>query len=290
MVNLTKIDKGAEPRRFRKCPKCGHIHDGALDLCPKCGEASGGPLLETRFPNVIMVPFLKQIFLFLIGWGGLTLVSFLVSWIFIAYANSAFADQLAIDAFLSSNKVSIMINLICYTTLIVGLVALLWNDVFRLLSQFKALKPLISGVSYGALLIVATIAYSLIVKASGYEMGDNENETSIVALMTSYPVASFLTFVLLGPVVEEITYRVGLFSFIRRLNRPVAYVATMLIFGVIHMSFDASTIINELVNLPSYIIAGTILTIAYEKEGFACSTYAHITNNLVSFLLTIIQF
>jgi membrane protease YdiL (CAAX protease family) len=63
----------------------------------------------------------------------------------------------------------------------------------------------------------------------------------------------------------------------------------MLVFGLIHMSFNPDTIINELINLPSYILAGTILTIAYEKEGFAVSTYAHITNNLISFLLTIIE-
>jgi len=61
----------------------------------------------------------------------------------------------------------------------------------------------------------------------------------------------------------------------------------MLIFGLIHMSFKPETIVNELVNLPSYILAGSILTYAYEKEGFAVSTYAHITNNLISFLLTI---
>ena len=280
------FNKKNKPLNYRQCPHCRHIHDGSLAICPRCQQPSEGVLLSTRFPNVIQISWIKQILMFLIGWGGLTAVSLLVYRFFILYANSAYNIPILRETFLHSNRTSLMLNLITYSTLFVGLVALLWKDLVKVLKAFKPLRNLVTGLSYGGLLIVATIAYNLLVLATGYQMSDNQNETAIVAMMTGYPIMSFITFVVLGPIVEAITYRLGLFSFVHRLNRPLAYVVTMLIFGIIHMSFNPDTIINELINLPSYIIAGTILTIAYEKEGFSVSTYAHITNNLISFLLT----
>ena len=278
-----------KPNNYRQCPYCRHIHDGSLSICPRCNQTSEGELLPNRFPNVIQVHWVKQILMFLIGWGGLSLVSLLISLFFIIYANNTYPDPIANEAFLNSNRTNLMLNLFTYSTLFVGLIALLWKDLIRVLKSFKPLRNIVVGLSYGGLVIVAAVAYNLVILAFGYEMSDNQNESAIVAMMSGYPIMSFLAFVLFGPIVEEITYRLGLFSLIRRLNRPLAYVVTMLVFGLIHMSFNPDTILNELINLPSYILAGTILTIAYEKEGFAVSTYAHITNNLISFLLTIIE-
>lgn len=284
---MAMFQKHEKPTSYRQCPHCRHVHDGVLDVCPRCGLESKGEVLTSRFPNVIQVNWLKQIFLFLIGWGGLTVVSLLVFKFFIMYANSIFFTPEEINAFLDSDRINLMLNLITYSTLFVGLIGLLWKDIITVLKSFKPLRNIAVGVGYGGLVMVVVIAYNLVVLATGYEMSDNQNERSIVEMMTSYPVMSFFAFVLFGPIVEEMTYRLGLFSLVHRLNRPLAYVVTMLIFGVIHMSFSPDTIINELVNLPSYILAGSILTYAYEKEGFAVSTYAHITNNLISFLLTV---
>ncbi len=278
-----------KPNNYRKCPICHHIHDGSLNVCPRCSQASEGELLPTRFPNVIQVHWIKQIFLFLIGWGGLTAVSLLVSVFFVLYAKNAIPDEIQREAFLNSNQVSIMLNLITYSTLFVGILGLLWKDIVVVLKSFKRLRAIALGLAYGVAVMTSVIIYNLIIIFSGIEMSDNQNESAIVTMMTSYPIMSLIAFVILGPIVEEMTYRLGLFSLVHRFNRPLAYVVTMLVFGVIHMSFNQATIINELINLPSYIIAGTILTYAYEREGFAVSTYAHITNNLISFLLTTIQ-
>ena len=56
------------------------------------------------------------------------------------------------------------------------------------------------------------------------------------------------------------------------------------------LNFDMSRaqIINELINLPAYVIAGLILNYAYDREGIAASTYAHIFNNLIGFLLAML--
>ncbi len=278
-----------KPHNYRRCPICHHIHDGSFDTCPHCGQPSTGPQFTSRFTNVIALHWIKQIFLFLIGWGGLTLVSYAVSLFFVFYANNNIADEVQREAYLASHQTSIMLNLITYAILFVGLLGLLWKDLITVLKSFKHLRAIIVGIAYGFAVMASVIIYNLIIIFSGIKISDNQNESAIVAMMTSYPVISLVAFVILGPIVEEMTYRLGLFSLLHRFNRPLAYIVTMLIFGVIHMTFNSATIINELINLPSYILAGTILTIAYEREGFAVSTYAHITNNLISFLLTTFQ-
>ena len=42
--------------------------------------------------------------------------------------------------------------------------------------------------------------------------------------------------------------------------------------------------VNELVNLPNYIISGLILSYVYENYSFAGSSIAHILNNVVSLI------
>ena len=47
--------------------------------------------------------------------------------------------------------------------------------------------------------------------------------------------------------------------------------------------------VNELLNLPSYMISGFLLTLAYEKFGLACATTAHVFNNLYGVVVTILM-
>ena len=74
------------------------------------------------------------------------------------------------------------------------------------------------------------------------------------------------------------------------MNVWVAYIVTPLIFALIHFDFFAGSAegyINELLNLPSYIIAGVTLTIIYDKFGLSTSIVAHCGNNLISIFMSI---
>ena len=281
------FSKKVQVERYRECPHCRHVHDKNLDVCPKCGQVSDGPSFSNRFVNVVQLHWVKQLFFFLIGWAGLAIVGTLIYLFFGLYARATFADPNTISNYIKSDQVNMMVNILTYGLLLTGLLALLWKDIFVLLKSFTKLRVLTSGLSYGAIIMGAVITYNLIIIATGYKISDNQNETSLTNVMRIYPILSFLAFVIFGPIVEEITYRLGLFSLLHRFNRPLAYIVTILVFGLIHMSFNADTIVNELVNLPSYLIAGAILIIAYEKEGFGVSTIAHVANNMVSFILTI---
>lgn len=74
-------------------------------------------------------------------------------------------------------------------------------------------------------------------------VSDNVNQQIVVEVIKATPVASFIFIPFLGPIVEELTYRVGLYSLLRRWNKIAALVISALIFGFIH--FDYSVFLNR---------------------------------------------
>ena len=129
--------------------------------------------------------------------------------------------------------------------------------------------------------------YNLILSLAGVSIADNANESSLNSIVTAFPMASLLFFAFIGPVCEELTYRVGLFSLTKRVNRIFAYIVTIIVFTLIHFDFTSKTMVNELLNIPFYAFAAFVFTFLYEKFGLASSVSAHITNNLFSLLVSI---
>ena len=95
------------------------------------------------------------------------------------------------------------------------------------------------------------------------------------------------------------TYRVGLFSFLMRTKRWLAYMVTIIVFAFIHFDFTSiltgiqtgvwDTLINEILNLPEYMMAGAVLCVLYDTCGLSASIIAHVGNNLFSIFLYIIS-
>jgi membrane protease YdiL (CAAX protease family) len=107
----------------------------------------------------------------------------------------------------------------------------------------------------------------------------------------SFPALSILFFGLIGPIVEEITYRVGLFGLAKRVNRVFAYIIVPIVFGFIHFDFESigtDRFLNEIFNMPTYILGGLALAFLYDRFGFAASTTTHILNNLWATIASLI--
>ena len=117
----------------------------------------------------------------------------------------------------------------------------------------------------------------------------NANQSDIMELTTAYPTIMFFITVIIGPLCEEITYRVGLFELLKEKNEIMAFIVSSLIFAFIHMSFIDTTLKAELTAFPIYLCIGLCLTYAYKKYGLACSYVAHLSLNLISFLSIISQ-
>ena len=154
------------------------------------------------------------------------------------------------------------------------------------------------GIGFAAIIIVATVAYGMLVtnpvyKALGVDSGTtNANQGALNSAILASPIVSCLTLSLVGPFCEELGYRVGLFGLSSRLGKVAGYIITIIVFALIHVSFSwesATEMVVELVNLPSYLIGGVLLTLAYDKFGFACSFSAHALYNLFSVLMNYIS-
>ena len=145
-------------------------------------------------------------------------------------------------------------------------------------------------------LISQSIATSI-----GLDLSVNTNQSILIILIQKQPIITGITVVLLGPLLEELTYRYGLFELISRKNKTLAFILTSLIFGFIHFDFESCFYANntfgfylepfliEILNIPSYILSGTVLCYAYYKEdNIATPFMAHVYNNALSFILILL--
>lgn len=273
-----------------KCSKCESQYDESQYHCPHCGEINTQNPDAKSSRNVTFLPILKQIGLFAIGWGGFELIGAIISLIITLIGINVYGyTGIQLDQFLKSANNVMIANFVSYSIVFAALVLLLFKDNLVIFKTFKNWKGYIAGaVCFGAILFF-NIIYSSILSACGIVIEPNDNEKLLEEIIANMPIVSLLFFAFIGPICEELTYRVGLYSFLRRINKYLAIIVTVIIFALIHFNFTSDSIINELYNLPTYLFSGFALTFVYSKFGFASSLSAHVTNNLFSVLSIIIR-
>jgi membrane protease YdiL (CAAX protease family) len=236
--------------KTKKCPKCAAYYDETLPECPTCHEKNDFSTVdvEKQKKHSPELPLGRQILAFASGWLGLDILATIISLVISLVLSWQYSDPAEVALAMQTLKISMYINFFAYVA---------------------------AGTFIGLL-------YDLL----GIAPSDNANESAVVAMMKGYPLMSFVAFVILGPVCEELTYRLGLFSGIRRYSKIAAYCVVIVLFGLIHFDFQTTDWTNELLNLPYYMSAGAILCFVYDKEDLSTSMYAHVTNNLVSYVAT----
>ena len=258
------------------CSKCGSSYDIVDSTCPACHERDENFESLGIPKHIIWLPIYKQLLLFVIGLIGLQLLGILA--------------ELAILPFKSSFSevgMTMFINGVRYIGVAIGMGLLIWNQWPRFKNHFNKAFPYLIGLAGGAAVITAQVFINLITNAI-YPTPVNENQTVVNSVIDAFPILSIFLLGIIGPVVEEFTYRLGLFSFLCRVKKWVAYLVTTLVFAFIHFDFfagSADAYIVELINLPSYLAAGFLFCLWYEKFGLASSITAHCTNNLYSILM-----
>ena len=235
----------------------------------------------------ILKPRLQLVF-FLIGLIGLVLVSFLIELFTSIIARGVSPTDYDYEIFINSSLESMIVNGLAYLILGVVFIMLIKNETKEIFKTFKNWKPYVAALVGFAAVILFNVVYSIFISTIGQSMGDNANESALNSIVIDFPIASLFIFGVVGPFCEELTYRVGLFSLSRRLNRIFAYIVTLIIFTLIHFDFVSDNYINELLNIPAYAFGAFVLTFLYDKYGLAASLSAHVTNNVFSVLMTII--
>ena len=221
--------------------------------------------------KIYWIDYIKQLLIFGIGFVGYQILSFVL-----VFAFGKITD--------SNELLGLMlINLVSYFSVFIFQGICLFKDIKGIAKKTISKHTILFGVIAGAILVICSEGLSLLLSLA-YK-GTNSNQQLAVNLIKSYPAFAIIILGFIGPIVEELTYRLGLFSFCSRINRILAYVVTILIFSLIHFDFTSSDMIAELISLPVYMLGAVILTYTYEKSGPTSSIIAHSINNLLSVIL-----
>lgn len=285
--------------RRQSCASCSQSYDATYSRCPHCGEASLDPTTK-KYDRHIHVPFWRQILFFVAGYIGLQVFVLILELIGIGQMSSTHPGYSQTDiaalynAFLQTGAGLFGVSGLAYVLVTVLILLVFWKDIKQAALSFKNWKAFVAAAAGIAAISVTNIVYMTIMNAIlGPAMpGANANQSNVQAMVLYSPVFSFLILSFLGPFCEEAAYRVGLFGFLSRFGKPLGYIISALVFGLIHFDFgcfgSSEAMIREFVNLPSYIGAGVVLTVLYDHFGFASSLTAHIVNNAVSVLQIIV--
>jgi len=285
---------------FRKtnCETCGKSYDPTSPACPYCGEK--GPYFNEaeQFANHIHCGWVRNLVFFLIGFAGFQIAGLLVSIVIeiaiVAQNPGASESELSIliAQFSESAGGSLIVNFVAYAITIAALLSVLWPYLKDVGVYFKKGKTYGYGFLFAGVLLAFSYIWAVISYCINPDATVSANQDTINAIVVGYPLASLILFGFLGPISEEIAYRLGLFSLLKRWNKVAAYIIAPLIFGLIHFgwtSIGTDAVFNELLNIPDYIFAGFVLCYVYDKYGIGASTVAHIGNNVTGILLSIIQ-
>ena len=261
----------------KKCSNCQAYYDPTLNECPECHKTNE---LHTRrdIPDSVVFyhPY-AQIGLFLCGFAyvGMLLIEIIISLFFSSMADSTLKTCL--------------ILFFTYLMMLGGLMAIILTG--RRKEFFKKFTRPIDyawGMAYVGFMLAAGLFIGMIVSVF-YNGEVNDNQKDAIEYITNYPILMFFTTVLFGPICEELTYRVGLYSFLRRINRVLAFIVASIAFALIHFRFNAVDIVGELWSIPSYLACGFLLCLAYEHRGPACAIMAHLVYNLIAYLVIIVK-
>ena len=287
--------------RPTECPRCHSTYDPIENRCPSCGQVDPSRRDFHAFEHQVRDSWPRQILYFVLGWLGFqvlgAIVGLLVQLGFVAANPGATGTE--IQEYASSVNGNTLIISITYAALI-GVFALilgLTKRFPRFAESFKDYRNYLWGLAGFAAVFAFQLLYgtttSYVLKVMGY-VGEtvNANESTLRAMCRAFPAVCIIVFGLLGPMVEEIGYRVGLFGLAGRFGKVWGYILSSLVFGAIHFNWGAlwtpelqATLPVELLNLPGYIISGALLAFFYDRFGLAASYTAHALNNLVAILI-----
>lgn len=279
-------------RNKKLCEDCLESYDALEYECPKCHKKNHDIEGKGISRHIAVTPIWVQIVLFAIGFIGLQIIALIVQIAFLMFK----PEDISTSEYLYLPQILGPSQFIAYGLLFFAFLAfiiLYHNQFFKGWKDWKTYVSAIVGIHA---LLGFSMIYGLILNFF-FQTSGNQNEGLIKIIVGNYPFLSILILGIVGPLCEELTYRVGFFTFLRRIHPALAYTLTILLFAFIH--FDVSSfmtafkgnwtpLVNELANIPSYLFAAAVLTVLYEKFGFASAFMAHASNNLISIVISII--
>jgi len=226
----------------------------------------------------------RQLAVFALGWFGFKVIGVFVQ-LFVFMLFKMANPNAILETTLYLPSYQIVVNTVIYLALLIALTLISRLELKKLLVSFKQYQSYIAAAICFAAIIGFTILYSIFTNLAFGEVSVNENQSSLNSIENNFPITSMLVIGFVTPICEEITYRVGLFSFFKRRSKALAYGVTIIVFALIHFSFLSENMLVELINLPYYLFAAAAFSFVYDNYGFAASVTAHMLNNVVAIIL-----
>ena len=175
----------------------------------------------------------------------------------------------------------------------IGIVYLLIFEMKFLRREFDPLCDNILGCIWQIFICYCTmIALNMIVSGilagaeylfSGEVTLENQNNEAIIEMAGSESGKTNAIAMYLAPIVEELLFRGGLFCNIRKKNRVLAYVVSMLCFSLYHVWGYALSDPMYWIYIIQYIPASYVLCKCYEKTNTIwASIFLHMSINTIS--------
>lgn len=260
----------------RTCPECQKEYDDHRYRCPKChliNEFSR----DNKKINMMFWPSPTMQSIYFIA--GLLLL-----FIMPIIMQASYQDLISSSPILYSA----LTNFATYCSMFILFILLLIPNYPAFGKQFtNGFKPYII-FAIGVCLLIAFSYFWSWISSLILPGSINDNQSAVNAVTIDYPLMALFTTVFFAPFVEELIYRVGLFGFLHRINRYLAYAVSIIFFALIHINFASSNLASEALAIPTYLVASFILCISYEKGGFASSYLIHVLNNLLAFILILV--
>lgn len=279
---------------FKKqiCENCSGEYDGLETCCPTCGQQRENSPENSVGKGVVAISWPHQIIIMVLGIFGISLISTLCT-VFALFADGSINDFISYGTI--TDSVFYASTYPGYIIVFCGFLFLLFKYRNAFLKKLKAIPPYFYGLAIGIAIIGFQLFYNILLTSNGIDISNNANENQVDSGILLFPISSIIIFGIIGPICEEFTYRFGLFGFLTRINRALAYVVASLIFAFMHFKFDYlftgewSLFWNEMLNLPIYLVCAFGLTFAYDKFGPQASCVAHIVNNLFAIISLLIS-
>ncbi len=190
-----------------------------------------------------------------------------------------------------TNYASGLLNFIIYLLLLPVIIIILKPNLKYDFEITKKTEPfnIIKYVVYGYIFLIFMNFASSIVSSLLSSLFNQPEEISVnqfsieMILHSNGAVFMVLSAVLMGPIVEELIFRKGMFSLFK--NKWVALVLSSLLFGSIHLIGEAS-FADAIVNGVSYILMGFVFGLIYIKteKNILIPILVHVLSNLLSIL------
>lgn len=268
------------------------------------------------------MPIWMKFSFFLLGWLGFKFISLILQAAFLPLYTNKIIDANTFNALM-------MLVVYGVLALLFSIFFISDRKVGKaFINDFKDWKAISAGfVVFAASYVIEIVLNLIFAKAFPSVYGANTNQSGLASYMSASPLMMFFPIVLFAPFTEELTYRVGLVDSLGNKNRWVGIVVSAIIFGLIHFSFESIfyytnydvllkesstalkksidalgnityytkeemrlSMLNEFLNLPTYICAGLVFGFGYAYTGkISTSMTAHMTNNLLSFIMMLIS-